>query len=358
MMELHCYEELDKYFQGKVLLVCGGSIKFLRINEYFENKKNVVEFHDFISNPLYESVVKGVDLFRKEKCTAIIAVGGGSAIDVAKCIKLYSNMDDSINYLTQEIIPNDIPLIAVPTTAGTGSEATRYAVIYYNGEKQSIADVSCIPTAVLLDDSVLETLPEYQKKATLMDAFCQSIESFWSINSTKESKEYSKEAINIIMNNYEDYLDGDNSKNKLILKAANISGKAINITQTTAGHAMSYKLTSLYNIAHGHAVALCMSKIWPFMIDHVDQCIDCRGIEYLNETFGEIAESMGCKTSKDAIEKFESMLFKFGLEAPKNVRDEDYDVLKKSVNPVRLKNNPVLLNAENIDDIYHEILRG
>lgn len=100
------------------------------------------------------------------------------------------------------------------------------------------------------DDSVLETLPEYQKKATLMDAFCQSIESFWSINSTKESKGYSKEAINIIMNNYEDYLDGDNSKNKLILKAANISGKAINITQTTAGHAMSYKLTSFYNIEY------------------------------------------------------------------------------------------------------------
>lgn len=76
MTELHCYEELDKYFQGKVLLVCGGSIKFLRINEYFENKKNVVEFHDFISNPLYESVVKGVDLFVKRNVLLLLLLEG------------------------------------------------------------------------------------------------------------------------------------------------------------------------------------------------------------------------------------------------------------------------------------------
>lgn len=76
-----------------------------------------------------ESIVNGVALFREENCEIIIAVGGGSAMDVAKCIKLYSNVDSKINYLEQKIIPNDIKLLAIPTTSGSGSEATRFAVI-------------------------------------------------------------------------------------------------------------------------------------------------------------------------------------------------------------------------------------
>lgn len=355
-MILHSYEELDTYLGDRVLLVCDSSIQFLKINEYFCRKENIVRFSDFIPNPLYESVVKGVELFHKENCDTIVAVGGGSAMDVAKCIKLYSNMNSDENYLKQKIVPNDVPFIAVPTTAGTGSEATRYAVIYYEGEKQSIADYSCIPSVILFDTSVLETLPLYQKKATLMDAMCHSIESFWSVNSTDESKQYSKEALSLIVNNYKDYLEGDNTKNELMLKASHIAGKAINITQTTAGHAMSYKLTSLFRIAHGHAVALCIKGIWPFMVKHTRNCIDARGEEYLKNTFDEIAVAMGCSCVEKAIEKFKNMIDELELQVPKNVTDDDYEVLKKSVNPVRLKNNPVALSTEDIDNIYHDIL--
>lgn len=277
-------------------------------------------------------------------------------MDVAKCIKLYSNMNNDENYLKQKIVPNDVPLIAVPTTAGTGSEATRYAVIYYEGEKQSIVDYSCIPSIVLFDISVLETLPLYQKKATLMDAMCHSIESFWSVNSTDESKEYSKEAIKLIIDNYKDYLAGDNSKNELMLKASHVAGKAINITQTTAGHAMSYKLTSLFKIAHGHAAALCIKGIWPFMVRHTENCIDARGEDYLKRTFLEIADVMGCTCVEEAIDKFGNMVDELELSIPENVTDKDYEVLKNSVNPVRLKNNPVALSIEDIDAIYHDIL--
>lgn len=355
-MILHSYEELDTYLGEKVLLVCDSSIKFLKINEYFNGKRNIVRFSDFVPNPLYESVVEGVDIFHKEGCDTIVAVGGGSAMDVAKCIKLYSNMNSEENYLKQKIVPNDIPLIAVPTTAGTGSEATRYAVIYYKGEKQSIADESCIPSVVLFDTSVLETLPLYQKKATMMDAMCHSIESFWSVNSTDDSKKYSKEAISLIISNYKEYIAGDNSKNELMLKASHIAGKAINITQTTAGHAMSYKLTSLFKIAHGHAAALCVKGIWPFMVEHTGKCIDTRGEEYLKDTFDEIAEAMGCSCVEEAIEKFRNMVDELELSIPENVIEEDYEVLKNSVNPVRLKNNPVALSIEDIDAIYHDIL--
>ena len=163
------YRELDEYIKENkaetILLVCDVALPFLNINGYFEGLEDrlgvkVIKFNDFKPNPLYESVVEGVKVFNDNKCDLIMAVGGGSAIDVAKCIKLYSNMDPSENYLKQEIVPNDVPLLAVPTTAGTGSEATRYAAIYYKGAKQSVTDYSAIPSTVVVDASTLKTLPE------------------------------------------------------------------------------------------------------------------------------------------------------------------------------------------------------
>lgn len=277
-------------------------------------------------------------------------------MDVAKCIKLYSNMDHSQNYLKQGIVPNDIIFMAVPTTAGTGSEATRFAVIYFNGEKQSISDYSCIPSSVVIDSSVLKTLSEYQKKATMMDALCHATESFWSVNSTEESQELSAQAILLVLENLDGYLTNTNEGNAGMLKASNVAGKAINITQTTAGHAMCYKLTSLYGIAHGHAAALCVSKLFLYMIEHTEKCIDPRGKEYLGEMFTRLAVAYGCDNPKSAVEKFDKLLGGLKLEVPK-AKDEDYEVLKHSVNPVRLKNNPIALDDQAIDTLYHIILQ-
>lgn len=358
------YMQLDKYLVvkhiKKLLLVCGSSIKKLRINDYFEKLENrkeirVVRFDKFKPNPRYESVVLGVELFQKEKCDAIFAVGGGSAMDVAKCIKLYSNMDSSVNYLQQTIEPNDVKLFAMPTTAGTGSEATRYAVIYYNGEKQSVSDYSCIPSMVVFDMSVLKTLPDYQKKATALDALCHAIESCWSVNSTEESQKYSVEAIEKIMTNMKAFLNNEDAGNAAMLEAANIAGKAINITETTAGHAMCYKLTSLYGIAHGHAAALCVLVLFPFMIRNMDKCTDKRGKEHLRNAFAKIANAMHCADARMAAEKLQNMFFDMELQVP--VPDvDDYKLLKTSVNLVRLKNNPVELDEDTIDMLYHQIL--
>lgn len=358
------YKELDSFFKEsgckKIFLVCDPSIKFLMLDNYFEELENnlgimVLRFSDFQSNPLYESVVKGVSIFNATNCQMIVAVGGGSAMDVAKCIKLYSNMDPSINYLKQTIVPNNIPFLAIPTTAGTGSEATRFAVIYYNGAKQSVNDLSCIPTTVLFDSSAIKTLPEYQRKATMLDALCHSIESYWSVNSTEESKSYSDLAIKTIFVNYKKYLENEEVANSEMLKAAHFAGKAINITQTTAGHAMCYKLTSLYKIAHGHSAALCDVKLFPYMIAHTELCIDKRGADYLNKTFNQIANSMDCKTVEEAGKKLTAFVDSLGL--PKlDAKLSDLDELIHSVNPVRLKNNPVKLDEKSIEFLYRQIL--
>ncbi len=359
------YAGLDEYFvrmgAKRILLVCDSSIGFLKINAYFEALPErlgiaVVRFSDFQPNPLYESAVAGVELLRREKCDCIVAVGGGSGMDVAKCIKLYSNMDPAENYLRQPIVPNDLPLLAVPTTAGTGSEATRYAVVYFKGEKQSVTDASCIPSTVLFDPSALETLPLYQKKSAMLDAFCHAVEAWWSVNSTEESKGYSRQAIRLILDNMDGYLAGDNARNAEMLKAAHFGGKAINITQTTAGHAMCYKLTSLYGAAHGHAAALCVRRLWPYMLEHPERCIDPRGEAYLRGVFGELASAMDCAGPARAADRFNAIFESLALPVPALRNEAELELLAGSVNPVRLKNHPVALDEAAIRGLYRQIL--
>ena len=359
------YAPLLEYLQNakmkKILVVCGNSCSRLDVGKFLDERIrqgviNAVYFRDFAPNPDYSSVVKGVDVYRANGCDSILAIGGGSAMDVAKCIKLYATMPEGSDYLHEPVIPNAIPFVAVPTTAGTGSEATRFAVVYYNGEKQSVTDVSCIPQAVLFDASVLDSLPQYQRKSTMMDAFCHAVESFWSVNSTDESKTFAMSAIRLILGNCDSYLANIPAGNKKMLEAANLAGKAINISQTTAGHAMCYKLTGLYKIAHGHAAALCVSALWPYMIAHKEDCADSRGVGYLSQMFKELARCMGAETPEAAAEKFRNFVDGLALDKPSIQSDKDFEILKKSVNPVRLKNNPVRLDADAIDTIYHQIL--
>lgn len=357
------YAILDDLFislSGNIMLVCDNSIEYLKIRKYFMDLeaylgKKIVIFNQFQPNPLYDSVVAGVNMFRTENCKMIIAVGGGSAMDVAKCIKLYANISSEDSYLKQEIVPNDILLIAVPTTAGTGSEATRFAVIYENGEKQSISHESCIPDYVIFDASALKTVPEYQRKATMLDALCHALESFWSVNATEESMEYSKLALEKILQFKDAYLANEDIGNREMLFAANIAGKAINITQTTAGHAMSYKITSLFHIAHGHAAALCVSKVWRYMLHHTNEGLGTSGKEHLNYIFQTIADTMKVNTPIDAVNKFDMLLDSLKLDVPIIKNEKDYDILKTSVNPIRLKNNPIKLDTDTIDILYHEI---
>lgn len=343
-----------------VLLVCGPSAKKLKIGAFFDKLEDntgikVTLFSGFKPNPDYESVVDGVRVFLEKDCDAVVAIGGGSAMDVAKCIKLFATMDSSSCFLDQKIVPNSIPFIAVPTTAGTGSEATRFAVIYKNGEKQSVSDYSCIPKAVLFDPSVLVSVPDYHKKAAMLDALCHAVESYWSVNSTDESKNYASEALKLIVENMNSYLSADHRVDEKIMLASNLAGKAINITQTTAGHAMCYKLTTLFGIAHGHAAMLCVRKLYPWMSQNLDKCIDERGKDYLEQTLTEIAGVLGCSTIKDASDKLDKMFSDMELDVP-NATEDQYRVLVKGVNAQRLKNHPVKLDEQSINMLYHKIL--
>lgn len=356
------YSDLNEIINLKhynnILVVCSKTLVNSFITKYLKQyNSNITFFTEFTPNPKYEEVVKGIELFKKNNCDLIISIGGGSAIDVSKCIKGFSTMDNKVNYLEQSIIENNIELVAVPTTAGTGSESTCFAVIYFNGKKYSVDSECILPDYVILEPKFLETLPLYQKKSTILDALCQGIESYWSVNSTDESREYSKKTIKLILENYKQYILENKDVYNNILKAANYSGKAINISKTTSAHAMSYKITSLYGISHGHAVALCLPYIWEYMINNLDKCIDKRGKEYLSKVFDELNNMFNSNNSIDTINMFKNLLISFNLDVPIIENNQQLELLSKSVNTERLKNNPVEMDYEIIKTLYKKILK-
>lgn len=354
------YEEIgdvlkDNHIQ-KYMVVGSGIFNRLPVKRYLDGLGiPYVLFSDFVSNPTYESVVKAVKLYNDTNCQMVISVGGGSAIDVGKCIKLFALLPEGTDYLTAIYVENNAKFLAYPTTAGTGSESTHFAVIYYQGNKKSVEHDSMLADYVVLDSSALAGLPLPQKKSTLLDALCQAIESWWSVNSDDKSKALSAEAIQLIMANWKKYLAGDESTLEPMLKAANLAGQAINITKTTAAHAMSYKLTSLYGVAHGHAVAICLPKIWRYMNAHMEKTPNRSNEELLKGVFLNIANAMGCASVDNAIDKFENMLKSMEMTVPE-VDEEGLEMLASSVNADRLANNPVKLDGFAIREIYADVL--
>ena len=234
-------------------------------------------------------------------------------------------------------------LVVIPTTAGSGSEATRFAVLYEDGKKLSITDDKIIPDSVLFDSELLKYLPDYHRKSSALDALSHALESFWSVNANESSKIFSREALTNITRNLANYPDSYNPDS--MLKNAYTAGKAINLAQTTAGHAMCYKITGLYNIAHGHAAALCNRVLFRWLIN--------KNLPVLHE----IADSMGCNTPQEAAEKFNDIFTRLNMAIPQ-ANEQEINILSESVNPERLKNFPVQLDSLTIKNLYREILNN
>ena len=152
------------------------------------------------------------------------------------------------------------------------------------------------------------------------------------------------------------YLAGDENAAEEILLGANYAGRAINLTQTTAAHAMSYKLTSYYHIPHGHAVAVCLPGLWRHMLANLENCIDARGAAYLRDVFEEIADALHAgRDPERAVREFEQLLERLDIRPPA-IDPEALDLLAASVNPVRLKNNPVALTEKELRALYENLM--
>ena len=321
-------------------LLCGTSLGRLPCDDW--PIAHAPCFDEIAPNPDIADVRRAAAAFAASGCDGIVAMGGGSAMDTAKGVKAFWKTAPG-DEVRGQIADTGLPLIAIPTTAGTGSESTPFAVIYENGVKYSVSHPSLLPGYVLLDGKLLKTLPVYQKKCTLLDALCQAIESHWSRKATAESRELAEAAIAGILPEIDSYLSGDDAAAQRMLEAANLAGQAIALTTTTAPHAMSYKLTSLYRLPHGHAVAVCLPQVWRYMAAHGDGA--------LQDELAALSALLGCG---NGAEYMEGLLRRLEIAAP-DVRDADMYTLAASVNPQRLSNNPMPLDAAALRELYGHV---
>lgn len=338
------------------LIVSGGGLGRSGIVQELERRSMpYVHFLSFTPNPTAAQVQAGLDAYRDNGCDGILSIGGGSAIDVAKAIKAMGDTDSSLSLLERltHPVPMDVVHVAMPTTAGTGSESTHFATIYIEGKKYSVADAALLPEAVILDAAQLATLPAYERGATFMDALCHSVESYWSARATEESREFAAQAIRLLVANAEAYLAGDAQAANAVLVAANFAGRAINLTTTTAAHAMCYQLTACYGLSHGHA-AECLPAAWEMLVQA------SASDAVLAETLENIAGLLQGKEKADAasgLAAFIALRDKAGLTqewCPGN--DDDIALLAGSVNVQRLSNFPLALSEADLAMMYRRIL--
>ncbi len=354
----------------RIFLVTGGnsyqSSGAKKILEDKLDKVQITTFSDFEVNPKLRDIKEGIGVFKKTKPDLVIAVGGGSVIDVAKAINsLTANPGSPADYIKgkRQISQPGKPLIAIPTTAGSGSESTHFAVVYIGKTKYSLAHPSILPTIDIIDPSLTFTLSPKQTAASGLDALCQAIEAYWSVNSTSVSKRYSVRAIKLAMKNLKTATTRSTETSRVAMsQAAHLAGKAINVAKTTACHAISYPLTSFFGIPHGHAVALTLSSLLRFNDGITDKDIlDKRGVVYVEKTLKKLSTLIaGTPSVRVAASRLDQLLTEVGLErklSELNIGRNDIElIIKNGFNPDRVKNNPRLLTREALRQILVKLL--
>jgi alcohol dehydrogenase len=324
----------------------------------------VIRFDDFVTNPKLEDVEIGVDMFKRDNFDVVVAIGGGSAIDIAKLINIFAaNSQSPADYIkgVAKIELPGKPLVAIPTTSGTGSEATHFAVVYIDKTKYSVADDSLIPSYAIIDPELTFTSSPSLTAATGMDALAQAIEAYWSVKSDDLSKKYAAEAIPLAFNNLAAAVDNPNLENRSAMsKASNLAGKAINISKTTAPHAISYALTSNFGVPHGHAVGVFLPGLLAYNSEVGDDDIfDRRGLGYVRQTMKEIFSFLEAENADGARNKLIDLMKKIGLETRLGhlglKPDEDVELIVSNVNLERASNNPRALTNSFIRDLCKQL---
>ena len=336
-----------------------------KIQSYLHSVE-IAHFFGFSVNPKINEAKKGVDLIKSFNPDIILAIGGGSVIDMAKLINtLAVNCDNNTNVQfirsSKKNINKGRNLIAIPTTAGTGSEATHFAVVYIDGEKHSIAHQYLLPDYVIIDPTLTYRMPKIVAASSGIDALSQAIESYWAINSTTRSKTYAKKAIKIILPNIvKAVCDKDVLAMDAMALGANLSGKAINISKTTAAHAISYSISTLLNIPHGHSVALTLGNF--FLINYPEnggQVVDNRGVSYLKKTKKDLYKLLGFKTPVKCYNFWNELITKLDLENNPyklGLRENEINIIINNINLERANNNPVKVDRQVLQDIFKKFL--
>lgn len=359
---------LDNAVKNILLVTDAGLTKLGLYTELVKEIKsaqiNVVIYDKTVANPTTQNVDEALSLYKNNDCNAIIAFGGGSPMDCAKATgakvarpkKSLSKMKGILK------VNKKIPLlIAVPTTAGTGSETTLAAVITDSEtrHKYAINDFPLIPRYAMLDPNLTVGLPPFVTATTGMDALTHAIEAYIGRSTTKKTRADALKATKLVFENlYTAYTDGKNIKaRENMLIAAYHAGLAFTKSYVGYVHAVAHSLGGKYNVAHGLANAI----ILPYVLKMYGQKI-YKKLWQMGVYAGLFDKSTSYEVgAKMFIEKIEDLNKSMNIGTRiDEIQKEDIPTLartaEKEANP--LYPVPVLYTAKQLEKIYYEVKNG
>ena len=364
--------EIGKIFKRHqiscVLLVTDKGIvsKNLHQSSLEALKKNNIKcviYDKTVPNPTIDNIEEGLKMYLENACQGILTIGGGSAMDCAKGIGArVANPKKSISQMRGILkVTHKIPiLVAVPTTAGTGSETTLAAVITDSKthEKYAINDPKLIPHYAVLDPVLTLSLPPSLTASTGMDAFVHAIEAYIGKSNTKNTEKNAELATRLIIENLQKaFDDGKNLEAREKMQQASFfAGVAFSRAYVGNVHAIAHTLGGQYQVPHGFANAVILPYVLKYYGKTIYNRIDklCRKVGFLD-----YIQSKQEKTEK-FIEYIESLNKKFGFpDKIDELKEEDIETLAKradkEANP--LYPVPMIFSLKDFENIYRMLLK-
>lgn len=346
-----------------VVLVCGKrsfeASGAARVLPALQERARVTRFDDFSPNTDADDLARALQLTVGDPPDLILGVGGGSAMDLSKLLAAYQGRTgvDEVRAAIrsgERITARDADLVLVPTTAGSGSEATHFAVVYIGHDKFSIAGPAMLPDQVVLDPDLPRSGSAHQRATSGIDAVCQAAESLWAVGGTPESREFARAGLELLLAHLSGFVADAASEHAIgVTHGAHLAGRAINVSKTTAPHAMSYGITKRHGIPHGHAVALTFG---PWMLRHVDATADQLrdGVDASTHraAIADLLGAFGATDGRQARDRFTQLLRDIGLEPSLTALgvtdDEERVALASTVNAERLGNDPLAATTDDL----------
>ena len=287
---LKIFYELKERKVKKPLLVCGKHFtSTMHFKELKKNLKGMEVFSRIEANPSTASVDKAAEMMNEKSCDAVIGIGGGSVLDAAKVVACMKNFSGSCESLYEKIrVKEKVPFFALPTTSGSGSEATKYSVLTRSsGMKETLKDDLFYPEAAIVDPELTYSMPASVTAATGIDAFCQAVEAYWAATSMPETDEFAEAAIKLSFKTLRKVVNAPDKSSRHDMALASLTtARAFSNTGTTACHTLSYAFTKYYGLVHGFAVALTIPSFLEFYSESTEKCLAICGFFGVN-TIGE-----------------------------------------------------------------------
>lgn len=320
-----------------------------------ERGREVVRWSDFSPDVDSRELAQGVSLAAHHRPDTIVAIGGGSVLDMAKLLAGFTGRDPG---MVERLIADGerpqlrtVRLVLVPTTSGSGAEATHFAVVYIGTEKHSVGGPAMRADAIVLDPTLTLTSSPYQRACSGIDAVAQAIESLWAVGATARSRGFARQALRHLVPSIQRFVrDPDDAAARAMMIGSHLAGRGIDVSRTTGAHALAYHLTKQYGVPHGHAVALTLGEFLEAhsapdaslaadvdevqhraVMGHIGDALSPLGPGTIDERWRRLCRSIGLSTDLSAV----------------GMGDTDRQAaFAASANAERLGNNPIVLDAE------------